>query len=87
VTNTRSNHDTNRTENTMSSADAPPDEAVVKMLMDVAGVPATEEEIAMVASQYGRLKGMIDLLYAVEEARYESPALHFTATPVYAEWG
>jgi hypothetical protein len=30
---------------------------------------------------------MIDVLYAVEEARYESPGLHFTATPTYAQWG
>jgi hypothetical protein len=72
----------------MSIAPAAPDEAaLVKILMAAAGVPATEEEIVMVTSQYERLKGMIDLLYAVDEARYESPALHFTATPVYAEWG
>ncbi|HEY1831430.1 MAG TPA: hypothetical protein VGG38_14440 [Acidimicrobiales bacterium] len=72
----------------MTIAPAPPDEAaLVKMLLAMAGVPATEEEIELVISQYARLKGMIDVLYAVEEARYESPALHFTATPTYAEWG
>jgi hypothetical protein len=72
----------------MTIAPAPPDDAaLVKMLLAKAGVPASEEEIKLVTSQYVRLKGMIDVLYAVEEARYESPGLHFTATPTYAEWG
>jgi hypothetical protein len=71
----------------MTIAPAPPNEAaLVKMLLASAGVPATDEEIELVTTQYGRLKGMIEILYAVEEARYESPALHFTATPTYAEW-
>ena len=72
----------------MTIAPAAPDEAaLVKMLLASAGVPATDEEIDLVITQYGRLKVMIDVLYAVEEARYESPALHFSATPTYAEWG
>ena len=71
----------------MTIAPAPPEEAaLVKMLLASAGVPATDLEIELVTSQYGKLREMIGMLYAVEEARYESPAMHFTATPIFAEW-
>jgi hypothetical protein len=63
------------------------DDVLVRNLLATARVPASEEEITLIVSNYKRMKSMIDILYAVPEARYESPGLHFTATPTFAEWG
>jgi hypothetical protein len=63
------------------------DEATVRTLLAVAGIPATEEEILAFAQDYPRLRGMVELLHAVPEARYEAPGLLFDPTPTFAEWG
>jgi hypothetical protein len=65
----------------------PADEATVRALLAAAAIPASEEEILAFAGDYPRLKGMVELLHAVPEARYESPGLHFNPTPKFAEWG
>lgn len=65
----------------------PNDEVLVRNLLATAGVPATEEEIALVITNYERLKSMVNTLHAVSEARYESPAMHFVPTPTFAQWG
>jgi hypothetical protein len=63
------------------------DESTVRTLLAVAGIPVPEDEIASVVVEYGRLKTMIATLHAVEEARYESPGLHFDPAPIFADWG
>ncbi|HEY2564282.1 MAG TPA: hypothetical protein VGI44_11260 [Acidimicrobiales bacterium] len=63
------------------------DEATVRTLLAVAGIPASEEEILTFAEDYPKLRGMVELLHAVPEARYEAPGLLFDPTPTFAEWG
>jgi len=63
------------------------DEATVRTLLAAAGIPATEDEILKFTEDYPRLRGMVDLLHAVPEARYEAPGLLFDPTPTFAEWG
>jgi hypothetical protein len=62
-------------------------EATVRTLMAVAGLPATEAEILTFAEDYLELRGMVELLYAVPEARYEAPGLRFDPTQIVADWG
>jgi hypothetical protein len=62
------------------------DEMVVRALVRNVGVPATETEIAIIVNGYGHLRGMIELLYAVPEARFVSPGLHFDPTQTLTEW-
>jgi hypothetical protein len=63
------------------------DEVTVRTLLAAAGIPATEEEILTFAEDYPRLRGMVELLHAVSEARYEAPGLLFDPTPTFVEWG
>jgi hypothetical protein len=62
-------------------------ETVVRTLLGEAGLPASESEIATLAAAYPALKAGVETLYAVAEARYESPALHFEVSPVFSDWG
>lgn len=50
------------------------------------GVTLSDDEIAYFTSVYPIIRGMIDGLYAVEEARYENPALAFEAAPNLTGW-
>ncbi len=63
------------------------DEATVRTLLAAAGIPASDEEILTFTEDYPRLRGMVELLHAVPEARYEAPGLLFDPTPTFAEWG
>ena len=60
---------------------------IVKMLMDRAGLPASDEELAKLTANYDMQQAGIESLYAVAAARYEAPCLSFNPTPVFAEWG
>jgi hypothetical protein len=59
---------------------------IVRALLAAARIPASEEEIDRLTDLYRDQQKSIALLYGVEEARYESPALTFNPTPVFAEW-
>jgi hypothetical protein len=59
---------------------------VVTTLLGEAGLPASPAEIESLAVAYAGLKADIESLYAVEEARYESPCLHFDPDPTFADW-
>jgi hypothetical protein len=61
-------------------------EVTVRMLMAAAGLAPSEEEMAALVASYPAHKAGIESLYAIPETRYESPALIFTATPVFADW-
>jgi hypothetical protein len=52
-------------------------EALVRMALEHAGVPASDEEIAAVVAAYASFKAGVESLYAVADARHESPALSF----------
>jgi hypothetical protein len=40
----------------------------------------------MFAHAYDVSQAAVESLYAVEAARYESPALAFSATPTFVDW-
>jgi hypothetical protein len=63
------------------------DEATVRTLLTAAGISASESEIRSFTEDYPRVRGMVELLHAVPEARYEAPGLLFDPTPTFAEWG
>ena len=60
---------------------------IVKMLMDRAGLPASEDELAKLTANYTQQQAGVESLYAVAAARYEAPCLTFNPTPEFAEWG
>lgn len=63
------------------------DEAVVRTLLAQAGLaPTTEWDLAVLTATYGMLRPLADSLYAVEQARYESPATRFDPDPGFADW-
>ncbi len=74
------------TSNTSPEPD-PATAATVQTLLAAAGLAPTAEEVAVLVAQYPAHLAGVALLYSVPELRYESPALTFTATPVFAEWG
>jgi hypothetical protein len=61
-------------------------EATVRSSLVAAGLSPSEEEIASLAEGYADYRAGIDSLYAVPETRYASPALTFSATPIFADW-
>jgi hypothetical protein len=62
-------------------------ENAVDAALDAAGLePAALEREALVA-MWEPLKHGVELLYAVDEARYEAPAVVFGAAPNLARWG
>ena len=64
----------------------PQDTALVKLLLDRAGLPASDEELSKLTDAYIQQQAGIESLYAVAATRYESPCLHFTPTPTFADW-
>lgn len=68
----------------MPDAPSPRDRIAAQLL--AAGLPASEAEIDAFAAGYESLAASIESLYGIEEMRYESPALIFTATPVFVDW-
>lgn len=63
------------------------DAAIVKMLLDRAGLPASAAELAKLTVGYARQQEGIEALYAVAAARYEAPCLSFNPTPTFVDWG
>jgi hypothetical protein len=59
---------------------------LVQALVNEAGLPASESEVDRLVAAYTEQRHISEMLFAVQEARYESPALSFTATPVFADW-
>ena len=51
-------------------------EATVRVLLEAAGIPASEDEIAKFVEMYPALRSGADALYS-NEWRYEEPALRF----------
>jgi aspartyl-tRNA(Asn)/glutamyl-tRNA(Gln) amidotransferase subunit A len=60
---------------------------VVDTLLAAAGIDPSVDERVRLTRTYAMERPAIAALYALEEARYESPALVFRAEPKLAEWG
>jgi hypothetical protein len=65
----------------------PDHQTIVKLMLDRAGLSVSEAELAKLTDAYSQQQPGIESLYKVEAARYESPCLHFTPTPTFADWG
>lgn len=63
------------------------DESTVKTLFDAAGLSPTEDEMTYFVTTYPLLRGMADMLYTVDAARYDDPCLNFDPAPEFADWG
>jgi hypothetical protein len=61
-------------------------EAEVRALLGIAGLSPSEEEVAVLVAQYPMQRAGVQLLRTMAGVRYASPALVFSATPVFAEW-
>jgi hypothetical protein len=62
------------------------DETIVRALLERAGFAPPADDVDALVTSYARTREMVALLYRVEEARYESPALGFQVDPGQAEW-
>lgn len=58
------------------------DAVVVRGLLRAAGVQPPEADIAALVQSYAMTRQMVGLLYTVDEAREEWPALRFRADPL-----
>jgi hypothetical protein len=63
------------------------DGAALDAMLAAAGLSPTADDRAAIGQLYAMFKPGVDALYALPEARYESPALVFQAAPKLAEWG
>jgi hypothetical protein len=61
--------------------------ATVATLLAAAGLAPNPDEIAVLVEQYPTHRAGVERLHSLPELRYESPALTFTATPLFADWG
>ena len=65
----------------------PDPQTIVKLMLDRAGLPASDAELAKLTDAYAQQQSGIESLYSLAATRYEAPCLHFTPTPTFAEWG
>jgi hypothetical protein len=59
---------------------------IVKTMLAVAGLPASDAEIEAYTPAYEMQRLAIDALYEVPEARYVDPALRFRAQGRIEDW-
>jgi hypothetical protein len=62
------------------------DASAVAAMFAAAGFSPPEDELATFVRGYPMLKGMVQMLYAVPEARYEAPCLSFDPTVIPTDW-
>lgn len=71
-------------------ADAGPfsdvDKAVVRASLGLAGIPASEDDVEILASGYPAGRAAADALYGRTDARYVPPGLIFDPDPTLADW-
>jgi hypothetical protein len=60
--------------------------AELRMLLDAAGLPASDAEVAALTEQYPAMRAGVDALYAPPEVRYADPALRFRADAAITDW-
>ena len=66
-----------------SQADA---RLIVTHLMERERIPVGPSELDRLVVAYIELRGISEMLFAVAEARYESPALFFDPAPQFDDW-
>lgn len=59
----------------------------VDVMLASAGISPTADDREMMLEIYAVCRPGIEAMYALPEARYESPALVFQAEPKLDEWG
>jgi hypothetical protein len=59
---------------------------IVTHLMERERLPVGPSELDRLVVAYLELRGISEMLFAVVEARYESPALFFDAAPQFEDW-
>ena len=64
----------------------PADVETVGQLLAIAGLPASEHEIEVLAAGYPVTRTQIAGLWALTEARYADPVLVFSADPDVGSW-
>jgi hypothetical protein len=57
------------------------DDAVVRGLLEGAGLSPPEDQLALLVASYPRTRALVGALYAIPEARYEEPATVYTPLP------
>jgi hypothetical protein len=69
-------------------AEAEPATRTLRTLLDAAGLPASDAEVAALVDQYPAMRAGVDALYLPPAARYVDPALRFRAdvAPI-SDWG
>ena len=60
--------------------------ARVRTLLEAAGIPASDDEVAELAARYPAVRAAVDSLYAAPAARYADPALRFRADARITDW-
>jgi len=60
---------------------------IVALMLARAGLPAGTDEVKELVKAYDQQLAGIESMYTVEATRYESPALAFNPTPLFANWG
>ncbi|HEY4007876.1 MAG TPA: hypothetical protein VGM60_22230 [Pseudonocardia sp.] len=70
----------------MDEPTTPAPVAELRMLLDAAGLPASDAEVAALARQYPAMRAGVDALYAPAAVRYVDPALGFTAGATIVDW-
>lgn len=60
--------------------------AELRMMLDAAGIPASDAEVAALATQYPAMRTLVDALYTPPAVRYADPALRFKAEAAITGW-
>jgi hypothetical protein len=67
-------------------SEVPDTPTILAVLLGRAGLRPSPEEFKILLDAYPLHKEGIESLYAIEDVRYEAPALVFDPTPVFADW-
>lgn len=68
------------------SPPTPADAGTVDAMLAATGITVSEDERELLVQTFALYRSGIAALHAVEEARYEAPALVFQAAPKLDEW-
>ncbi len=63
-----------------------PDTTTVAQLLAAAGFAPPAVEVAELAADYAMIRQMVAVLYTVDAARYEDPAVVFDPDPRFVDW-
>jgi hypothetical protein len=58
----------------------------VARLLEAAGFAPPPNEVSELAADYDVVRAMVAMLWTVDEARYETPAIGFDPDPRFVDW-